>query len=211
MKVMNNKGHIKPLTVGFLTPFYDSVIKIFSFEKFYTKIADQINPSSKASILDVGTGTANLAIAIKKRFPKVEILGIDPDEKILKIAKEKIKKEKLDIKLIRAFAQKLPFKKQSFNYVVSSFTIHHIPSHLKNQAFLEMYRVLKLGGTILIIDIGVPKNLPAKIAGTVFSLIEAVGPNLRGFIPKALKEVGFQNVLEIENKFGLISFYRAVK
>src|SRR3989344_8963491 len=208
---MNRKNHIKPLTVGFLTPFYDSIIKIFAFEKFYQKIADQIPLDKTAHILDVGTGTANLAIAIKKRSPKAKILGIDPDEKILKIAKEKIKKEKLDIKFIKAFAQKLPFKEQSFDYVVSSFAVHHIPSDLKGQAFLEMYRVLRSGGTILIIDIGEPKNLLAKITGTVFSLIESVGPNLRGFIPRALKEVGFREVKEIESKFGLISFYRARK
>lgn len=208
---MKRIEHTKPLTVGFLTPFYDCVIKVFAFEKFYQTIADQIPPSGKKQILDIGTGTANLAIAIKKRSPKAEIVGIDPDEKILKIAKEKIQKEKLDIKLVRAYAQKLPLKLQSFNYVVSSFAIHHIPSHLKKQAFLEMHRVLRSGGTILIIDIGVPKNLPAKIVGTVFSLIEAVGPNLRGFIPKALKEVGFRDVKEIESKFGLISFYRAQK
>ena len=208
---MNRKDHIKPLTVGFLTPFYDSVIKIFAFEKFYQKIASQIPKDKAVHILDIGTGTANLAIAIKKRSPNAKILGIDPDEKILKIAKEKIKKEKLDIKLIKAFAQKLPFKKQSFDYVVSSFAVHHIPPNLKDQAFLEMYRVLRSGGTILIIDIGEPKNLLAKITGTVFSLIESVGPNLRGFIPKALKEVGFYNVKEVESKFGLISFYRARK
>src|SRR3989338_1248981 len=185
---MNRKDHIKPLTIGFLTPIYDSVIKIFAFEKFYQKIASQIPSDKVIHILEIGTGTANLAIAIKKRSPKAKILGIDPDEKILKIAKEKIKKEKLDIKLVKALAQKLPFKKQSFDYVVSSFTIHHIPSHLKNQAFYEMHRVLKSKGTILIIDVGEPKNLFAKIAGTVFSLVEAVGSNLRGFIPKALKE-----------------------
>ena len=208
---MNRKDHIKPLTVGFLTPFYDSIIKIFAFEKFYQKIASQIPQDKTVQILDVGCGTANLAIAIKKRSPNAEILGIDPDEKILKIAKEKLKKEKLDIKLVKAFAQKLPLKSKSFDYLVSSFAIHHIPSDLKSQAFYEMYRVLRSGGTILIIDIGVPKNLLAKIAGTVFSLIEAVGPNLRGFIPKALKEVGFYNVREVESKFGLVSFYRARK
>ena len=71
--------------------------------------------------------------------------------------------------------------------------------------------ILRSGGTILIIDIGVPKNLLAKIAGTVFSLVEAVGPNLHGFIPKVLKEVGFGNVQEVESKFGLFSFYRARK
>src|SRR3990167_10836213 len=208
---MNRKEYIKPLTVGFLTPFYDSIIKIFSFDKFYQKIANKIPQDKTVHILDVGCGTANLAIAIKRRSPNAEISGIDPDERILKIAKEKIKKEKLDIKLVKAYAQKLPLREKSFDYVVSSFAVHHIPPNLKDQAFYEMYRVLRSGGTILIIDIGQPKNLLAKIAGVVFSLVEAVGPNLRGFIPKALKEVGFYNVKEVESKFGLISFYRARK
>ncbi len=148
---------------------------------------------------------------IKKEFPKAQVVGIDPDEKILEIAKSKILKEKLDIKLIKAFAQKLPLKSGSFDYVVSSFAIHHIPAPFKNQAFAEMKRVLKSDGTILIIDIGTPKNLPAKIAGLALSFFESVGPNLKGAIPKALKEVGFYNVKEIETKFGLISFYRARK
>src|SRR3990167_9729366 len=208
---MNRKDHIKPLTVGFLTPFYDSVIKIFAFEKFYQKIASLIPKDKAIHILDIGTGTANLAVAIKKRSPNAKILGIDPDEKILKIAKEKIQKEKLDIKLVKAFAQKLPLKSKSFDWVVSSFAIHHIPSDLKGQAFYEMYRVLRSGGTILIIDIGVPKNLLAKIAGGALSFFEAVGPNLRGFIPVGLKKAGFRDIKEIENKFGLISFYRARK
>ena len=209
--MINKEKHIKPLTLGVLTPFYDSIIKLFAFDKFYQKIASQIPQDKTVQILDVGCGTANLAIAIKKRSPNAEILGIDPDEKILKIAKEKLKKEKLDIKLVKAFAQKLPLKSKSFDWVVSSFAIHHIPSHLKNQAFYEMHRVLKTGGTILIIDIGVPKNLLAKIAGAVLSLVEAVGPNLRGFILKALKEAGFGNIQEVESKFGLFSFYRARK
>ena len=208
---MNKEKHIKPLTLGILTSFYDLIANFFSLEKFYKKIAGQIAPESKGHILDVGTGTANLAIAIKRKSPKTKILGIDPDGKILEIAKGKIRKEKLDIKLLKAFAQELPFKNQSFDYVVSSFAIHHIPSQLKNQAFYEMYRVLKKGGTILIIDIGKPKNLLAKIVGTIFSLVESVGPNLRGFIPQALKETGFGDVKEIESKFGLISFYRARK
>ena len=92
---MNKEKHIKPLTLGFLTPFYDSIIKIFAFEKFYQKIASQIPQNKTVHILDVGTGTANLAIAIKKRSPNAEILGIDPDEKILKIAKEKIQQKNL--------------------------------------------------------------------------------------------------------------------
>ena len=209
---MNRKDHTQALTLGFLTPFYDSIVNFAGFGKyFYTKIASHIDPVSKASILDVGTGTANLAITLKKRSPKTKVTAVDPDEKILKIAQRKIQREKIDIKLIKAPAQKLPFDSGTFDFLVSSFVIHHIPKLFKKQAFLEMKRVLKPNGTVLLIDFGSPRNLPARFITYLASFIEDVGQNRMGFIPKTLREVGFKNVQEVESTLGLISFYKAKK
>lgn len=209
---MNKKDYTQALTLEFLTPWYDSIVNLFGFGKsFYTKIASHVDPDSRSSILDVGTGTANLAITIKRRSPKAEVVACDPDEKILKIAKRKIQKEKIDIKLVKALAQKLPFDNGSFDFVVSSFVIHHIPKPFKRQAFLEMRRVLKPHGTILIIDFGEPKNILANLVTWLASFIEDVGPNRNGLIPTLLTESGFKEICEVDNKFGLISFYKAIK
>lgn len=209
---MKQKDYTEALTLGFLTKWYDSIVNFLGFgQRYYAKAAGHIQPKDQDRILDIGTGTANLAIVIKRKYPKVKIIGVDPDKKILEIAKRKIKKEVLDIELVNAPAQKLPFPSESFDFVVSSLTIHHIPKMFKRESFLEMKRVLKKNGTILIVDFGIPKNLLANVISFMLSLIEDVGPNRKGLIPPTLNELGFKDVQEIESKFGLISFYKARK
>lgn len=209
---MKQRDYTQALTLGFLTKWYDSIVNFLGFGKrYYAKVINYIDPKTQNRVLDVGTGTANLAIAIKRKYPKIKIIGIDPDKKILEIAKRKIKKEGLDIELVNVPAQKLPFSSESFDFVVSSLTIHHIPKLFKRGAFSEMKRVLKKNGAILIVDFGVPKNILANVVSFILSLIEDVGPNRKGLIPRALNDLGFKDIQEVEDKFGLISFYKAKK
>ncbi|MBI2031713.1 MAG: class I SAM-dependent methyltransferase [Candidatus Levybacteria bacterium] len=209
---MKRKDYTQALTLGFFTGWYDSIVNLMGFGKrYYAKAADYIQPGDRDSILDVGTGTANLAIAIRQKYPRVKVTGIDPDKEILEIAKKKIKKEKFDIELINTPAQKLPFPSESFDFVVSSLAIHHIPKSFKKESFSEMKRVLKRNGVILIVDFGIPKNFFADIISFILSLLEDVGPNRKGLIPNALNDLGFKDIKEVGNKFGLISFYKARK
>lgn len=209
---MKQRDYTQALTLGFLTKWYDSIVNLLGFGKrYYEKTADYLQPKDQDRILDVGTGTANLAIAIKRKYPRIKITGIDPDKKVLEIAKKKIKKVGFDIELVNASAQKLPFSSESFDFVVSSLAIHHIPKLFKREAFSEMKRVLKKNGTILIVDFGIPKNIYANVISFILSLLEDVGPNRRGLIPNTLSDLGFKNIQEAENKFGLISFYKAKK
>ena len=209
---MNKKDFTNALTLGFLTPYYDFITNFAGLGRIiYEKIAGYISPKAGDKILDVGTGTANLALTIKRIYPKVKIIGVDPDTKILEIAKRKVTKEKSPISLVQAVAQDLPFKNNTFNFVVSSFVIHHIPSPFKKQAFLEMKRILKREGVIIIVDFGIPKNFLADFLISIFSLVEDVAPNRQGLIPRLLKEVGFTNVKEVASKFAVVSFYKARK
>ncbi|OGD89574.1 hypothetical protein A2693_02490 [Candidatus Curtissbacteria bacterium RIFCSPHIGHO2_01_FULL_40_12] len=209
---MNKKDFTNALTLGFLTPYYDFITNFAGFgPAIYKKITDYISPKAGDKILDVGTGTANLAMTIKRKYPNLEVVGVDPDENILNIAKRKVAKEKLPIELLKGFAQQLPFRDNTFDFVVSSFVIHHIPKPFKKRAFIEMKRVLKKEGTAVIVDFGIPKNFFANIVILIFSLVEDVGPNRQGLIPRLLKEVGFRDVEEIGSKFGVVSFYRARK
>lgn len=209
---MNKKAFTNALTLGFLTPYYDFIANFAGFgPAIYKKITDYINPKAGDKILDVGTGTANLALTIKRKFPKVELIGVDPDAKILEIAKRKITKEKPSISLVQAVAQDLPFKNNTFDFIVSSFVIHHIPRPFKKQTFLEMKRVLKRNGEAVVVDFGIPKNFIASWLLSLFSIIEDVGPNKKGLIPQLLEEVGFKNVKEVASEFAVVSFYKAQK
>jgi demethylmenaquinone methyltransferase/2-methoxy-6-polyprenyl-1,4-benzoquinol methylase len=111
------------------------------------------------SILDLATGTADVLIVLTRDNPKVNRgVGVDPAVKMLEIGREKIKAQHLDDRLMlqQGDAQSLPFLDESFDCVTISFGIRNIPD--LRLALLEMYRVTKKGGRVLILEFSKPEN-----------------------------------------------------
>lgn len=111
------------------------------------------------AILDLATGTADVLITLAKNNPKVKQgVGVDPAVKMLEIGRQKIIKAHLEDHLIlqQGDAQALPFLDESFDCVTISFGIRNIPD--LRLALLEMYRVTKKGGRVLILEFSKPEN-----------------------------------------------------
>ena len=121
----------------------------------------EIKPVDK--VLDVGCGTGNLAIAVKKLAgDKGEVFGIDPAAEMIEFASNKARKIKLDIKFRIGAIENIPFPDNSFDVVLSTLMIHHLPGdELKLKGFSEIHRVLKPGGILLVVDIDPPNTLIA--------------------------------------------------
>lgn len=121
---MDNKP-ITAFSYDFLTPFYDFALDIIGFGvKQRIKIVNLLNLKIGERLLDLGCGTGSLLIVAKSKYPNVDMTGVDADEKVLEIAKDKIQKSNLNIKLIKSSADKLPFKDSSFDVVVSTLVFH---------------------------------------------------------------------------------------
>lgn len=112
--------------------------------------------SNKAIILDLCTGTGDLAKIIQALHLNVKITAVDFSKNMLDIAQKKV----TDVEFIEADATNLPLQDNYFDFITISYGLRNIAD--KEKAILEMYRVLKAGGKILHLDFG-KKNLPGKI------------------------------------------------
>jgi ubiquinone/menaquinone biosynthesis C-methylase UbiE len=101
--------------------------------------------------LDVGCGTGRLLAFLHDAWPGLRLTGIDLSVPYLTEARRLIGRT-ARVKLIEAAAEKLPFDDVSFDFVVSSFLFHELPSEVRRKTIAEMTRVVKPGGLIVIID-----------------------------------------------------------
>lgn len=162
----------------------------------------------------MGCGTGALLITTKNKYPNVDATGIDADAKILNIAQQKIKKNNLSIKLIKASADKLPFSDDSFDVVVSTLVFHHLPAEIKKQALKEAHRVLKKNGRFLLVDFGKFTGF-SKMYYYLLVLLripeaKTLKDNIEGKIPEFFQQANFK-FKEISERYLGIQYLLAKK
>lgn len=121
-------------------------------------IKSMINEIPKGSkCLEIGTGVGNGAISLVRAFLGIEIIATDFDPAQLEKAEKKIRKFKLEDKIVlkQADATNLPFPDNSFDFVLCYGTLHHIKEY--HQAIKEVFRVLTQGGKFFVAE--PPKTL----------------------------------------------------
>src|SRR3989344_3070973 len=131
----------------FLNHFLSAGIDIY-----WRKRAIEILKKSKPQkILDVATGTADLAIEAVSLKPE-KIIGIDISREMLKIGKNKVSKLGLEnkIDLILGDCENIPFKNDSFDAITVGFGVRNFEN--LEEGLLEMYRVLDVNGTVIILE-----------------------------------------------------------
>ena len=125
------------------------------------RVRKYLLPGNPKQILDVATGTGDLAIELAKLNPD-RIFGIDIAAGMLAIGKEKIQNQKLEniITLKEGDSENLEFDKNTFDAVTVAFGVRNFED--LNRGLSEMCRVLKPGGHIAILEFSKPKHFPVK-------------------------------------------------
>jgi ubiquinone/menaquinone biosynthesis C-methylase UbiE len=197
-----NENYIKALRFDFLTRFYDWLIKVWLREEQFKKVAvDSMKLTSEDIVLDLACGTATLSILIKQKFPNAEVHGIDGDENILKIAEQKVKQIDIDVKIKKGLSYSLPYPDGMFDKIVTSLFFHHLTDQQKLETILEIKRVLKPNGILVVADWGKPRNLLTKIGSIIvqiFDGFETTSTNMNGRLTKYFTENGFANIVIME-------------
>ncbi len=110
-----------------------------------------IQPGEK--VLDVGCGTGTLAIEVQSRVGRAgRVAGVDPGTQQIARARSKAARRTLPIDFQIGVIEHLAFPDQTFDVVLSTLMMHHLPDSLKRQGLSEIARVLKPGGRLVIAD-----------------------------------------------------------
>jgi ubiquinone/menaquinone biosynthesis C-methylase UbiE len=89
---------------------------------------------------------------LKREYPSVQVVGLDPDPKALRRAKNKLRRAGVSAQLDQGFADQLSYKDDSFDRVFSSFMFHHLEEHDREKMLSEVLRVLKPEGSFHLLD-----------------------------------------------------------
>jgi demethylmenaquinone methyltransferase/2-methoxy-6-polyprenyl-1,4-benzoquinol methylase len=115
-------------------------------------------PERGGRVLDLATGTGDLAVMVARMAPTAQVVGLDPSSRMLEVGREKLLRFGLSerIELVQGDAQSLPFEADSFDGVCIAFGIRNVPDRAK--ALREMARVTRPGGRIAILELSEPER-----------------------------------------------------
>jgi len=132
---------------------FEKMTNFLPFKLLHRKVLSQLknyNPNGK--LVDIGCGSGNVIIQIAKKFPNLDLIGVEISSEILELAKKRAFETKLNEKIDfkNGSVEKLPFPDNSIDFMLSTLSLHHWQE--PTRALKEIYRVLKINGIILIFD-----------------------------------------------------------
>ncbi|MDP8239881.1 MAG: bifunctional demethylmenaquinone methyltransferase/2-methoxy-6-polyprenyl-1,4-benzoquinol methylase UbiE [Candidatus Hatepunaea meridiana] len=165
-----------------ITPSYDILNRIISVRRdvaWRRRVVKSILPEVQR-VIDIATGTGDLALEMVKKRPKIEVIGVDFVPMMLSRACRKTAKAGFDERVTYAIADaiNLPFPDNSFDAATIAFGLRNIPDNL--QALREMARVVRPGGKVLVLEMTFPRNL--KIRRFFFWYLNRMIPLIGGLI-----------------------------
>lgn len=188
------------------------------------RVVQLVSEWKPRNLLDLATGTGDLALAILRAMPEVKLTGSDFCQPMLDVAAQRGLK-----KLVCADAMNLPFEEASWDVVTVAFGLRNMASY--PDALKEMRRMLRPGGHLLVLDFSLPQNLLRqpyrlylhhvlpRIAGLMTGHREAydyLADSIEAFpsgqaMLELLTECGFSDVKAEPLNGGIASIYTAVK
>lgn len=215
---MKHENYIPALSYDWLTPFYDPVMRLTTRENAFKKaLIKQSRVEDALRVLDLACGMGTLTVWIKNAAPQAEVVGIDGDPKILKIAREKARAGNFEVRFDEGMSFDLPYADETFDRVVSSLFFHHLTRENKLKTLIEVKRVLKPKGEFHVADWGLPANLLMKFSSSLIGLLDGLdttADNFNGLLPALMREAGFEKIEETNRYntfFGTIRLHKAHK
>ncbi|MEC4115011.1 bifunctional demethylmenaquinone methyltransferase/2-methoxy-6-polyprenyl-1,4-benzoquinol methylase UbiE [Myroides pelagicus] len=213
---------------------YDNLNRMISLgtdQGWRRKVLKMVSDTNPESILDIATGTGDLAILLSKSNAH-KITGLDLSAGMLEVGRQKVKALNLDkrIELVQGDSENLPFDDNSFDAITVGFGIRNFETLEKGLS--EILRVLKPGGIFVILETSVPTKFPFKqgyffytqnilpFMGKMFSkdkkAYQYLSDSAKNFpfgenLNNILRKVGFKEVKHYPQTMGIATIYSSSK
>jgi demethylmenaquinone methyltransferase/2-methoxy-6-polyprenyl-1,4-benzoquinol methylase len=213
---------------------YDNLNRVISFGidiKWRKKVLQIVKKSNPKTILDIATGTGDLAILMAQTDAE-KIIGLDISAGMLEVGKQKIQDKNLSkrIEMVLADSENIPFEDHYFDAITVAFGVRNFENLEKGLA--EILRVLKPNGVFVILETSVPDKTPYKQGYTFYSknILPIIGKLFSkdnvayGYLSESaavfpygealnniLRKIGFIEVVAMPQTFGVATIYSASK
>jgi demethylmenaquinone methyltransferase/2-methoxy-6-polyprenyl-1,4-benzoquinol methylase len=213
---------------------YDGLNRVISFGidvKWRNKVVDLVAAQNPENILDIATGTGDLAISLTSTSAK-DIIGLDISDGMLEVGRQKITSKNLDniISMVIGDSEDLPFENNSFDAITVAFGVRNFENLEKG--LTEILRVLKPNGIFVILETSVPTNPVYKLGYNSYSkfILPTIGKlfskdrvayrylsESASLFPygdalnNILRKIGFINVEDKPQTMGVATIYTASK
>ncbi len=218
-----------------IAPRYDLLNHLLSLgidRGWRRRTVKAVGDAAPQLILDVATGTGDLAIALAKAIPQARITGADISEGMIEVGRQKVERLGLGAKvaLTPGDASDLPFGEGSYDAVTAAFGVRNFED--LQAGIAGMHRVMRRGGTLAILEFSTPRS---KVFGALYNfyfhkILPLVGGWISGdkrayaYLPSSVREfpspgefseliarTGFTNVRARSLTGGVAYLYTAIK
>lgn len=213
---------------------YDGLNRVISFGidvKWRKKVVKFVKATQPKSVLDIATGTGDLAIQLAQTNAE-KIIGLDISNGMLEVGKEKVKKNQLEdkVEMVLGDSEKIPYGNNTFDAITVAFGVRNFENLEKGLE--EILRVLKPNGILVILETSIPTKTPFKqghaiytkrimpLIGKLFSKDRSayryLSDSASAFpygeaLNNILRNIGFINVKDLPQTLGVATIYTASK
>jgi ubiquinone/menaquinone biosynthesis C-methylase UbiE len=146
-------------------------------------------------------------VLIKRLYPDVDVVGLDPDPKALDRGRRKAQRASTRIQFDQGFADELPYPEASFDRVFSSLMFHHLGKDEKEAMLREVRRVLRPGGSLNLLDFAGPEAGADSFLARLLHSSHQLRDNSESRILALMSRAGFTNPQKVGQ--GAMLFGRA--